>query len=275
MKGTHKLVVDLPTVMDQETFEVGSNKGCGFLEAPPGQNPVTRSLGRDGDPQPPQGRRRSPAALIHRNAEAGTHVLLESFIGRLTACAHARDGLTQSTRRHPQLKRPFQDLCRLAEGNSNPFVQHRRQRQGLRSQLRGRCAQSVRGLALVAALNPGSAIHAGPDMDPEPDHPGLSDNLTLVLLLNALVVDLPATPGAGIGKKGIQLLIHLQRYCPMGLASIFGSPLTTLLPGIPLGLSLGERSGLALRCSSSKVELPSQPIPFTPELVPFVPKILD
>jgi len=102
-------------------------------------------------------------------------------------------------------------------------------------------------------------------MDPEPRDASLAYNLSLVLILDAPVVDLGAATGAGLRQVDRNLVIDFKRDPTMGFGPIIRS--TRAARPFPIGLRFAFRKwrGLSLGRSSSQFQLFLQLVPFLPQ----------
>ena len=265
-----ELVVAVPAIMDEKSVEFRSQQTGSLLVAAAGQDAVDRRVAGDCYPQPPGVPSYSPARFVHGDAGTRPDLADEVFVGRFALFSQARQRLAQPTGCQGQAKGLAENGGGFAQGNSEFFVECRRQRQGFRTHLRGGRSHGVGGLAGIATPDSFATFPAVADLDVKAGHPRLAYDLGLILVLYVPVLNCSAATGTTLWQGNWDFLIHLWGNRAVALTAVADSGLSTGASRIGLRLALGERRSLPLRRPSRDVEFVLQPVAFLPKFLFFL-----
>ena len=120
----------------------------------------------------------------------------------------------------------------------------------------------------MPALHPGAARDTVADVDPNPGHADLADDRFLVLLLDPVVRDHPATRRAARRQRRGELFVHLRRDVPAALRPVLGPTLPARFPGSRLRRALRDRGRLALPRALGRRQLLLESVPLSAEPIP-------
>ena len=120
----------------------------------------------------------------------------------------------------------------------------------------------------MPALHPGAARDTVADVDPNPGHADRADDLCLVLILDPVVRDHPATRRAARRQRRGELFVHLRRDVPAARRPVLGPTLPARFPGSRFRLALRERGRLALPRALGRRQLLLESVPLSAEPIP-------
>ena len=107
------------------------------------------------------------------------------------------------------------------------------------------------------------------DVDPNPGHADRADDRFLVLLLDPVVRDHPATRRAATRRQRRgELFVHLRRDVPAALRPVLGPTLPARFPGSRLRRALREWGRLALPRALGRRQLLLESVPLSAEPIP-------
>ena len=266
--GRRERAVDGGPVAHQEPVDVGAQQRLGVGGAAAGRNREHRRVRRGGGKQPVGHPAHAPPRVIDRDTGAGPHALRQGRVGRGALAADTRHRRADPAGRHAQPKGLLQHGGGLAQREAHLRVEEGGQRAGVGPQLGGRGAERIRRLARMPALHPGAARDTVADVDPNPGHADRADDRFLVLLLDPVVRDHPATRRAARRQRRGELFVHLRRDVPAALRPVLGPTLPARFPGSRLRRALRERGRLALPRALGRRQLLLESVPLSAEPIP-------
>ena len=106
------------------------------------------------------------------------------------------------------------------------------------------------------------ALRTPADRNVKTPHPRAAHDLFLVLRLHPFDGQRPAASRALLGNRYLDLFVHMIWDGPLVMRAMGGAGLTSRTSGLTLGISAGERSGLAPTGTLRSFQFFAQPVDF-------------
>jgi hypothetical protein len=267
MERFDQVVVGCPTVVTDDPRVLRGEDFLDHVRSAAVADQVDGDLLRHEGPQPTQDPTNPPTRLVGIDDRALSHNEEKPLVQIAAACCCPQYDLGGPSPRQRDPEGYFEKPCDLAIGDADFVLELDYQGLGARTQLRSCCTQGLGGLKGMSALNSPAATHAVADVDVEfaPDH--RAGDLGLELLLKLQELDLPPATGAAVGQRRIVDLVDPSRPLSECFSPILEPRLAARFLRIGYGVSLRERSRLAL-------QLPLKGLDESPEVVVFLPESL-
>ena len=259
-----------PAVADQHAVKVRPEHGGRFLEAAPWLDRVDRRVRRGEAPQPLQVRVDFPSGLVGTDDGTAANGFTQRGIRRFGLSRRPAHRMHKAAAGDGQTEALTQQRGNLSERQAQLFIEHDRERHGLRVQLRRGGADRIRRLKRMSSLDAAPARITEADGDVKGADDRAHDRQVFLVLRR---VTLEREPTAAIraarGQRGVVGLIDVGRRHAMRLASIGRAGFSAGAARRPLRQSARKRCGLAVQGPAGRVQLVFEPFDLLAQLVAF------
>jgi hypothetical protein len=267
-----------PAVADQHAVKVRAQHGGRFFEAAPWLDGVHGRVWRGEAPQPLQVRVHFPSGLVGADDGTAANGGTQRGIRRFGLARRPADRVHEAATGDREAEALPHQRGNLPERQAQLFVEHDRERHGLRTQLRRGGADRVRRLERMPSLDaaPAGVTEADGDVKGADDR---AHDRQIFLVLRR--VTLEREPAAAIRatrrQRSVVGLIDVGRWRAMCLASIGRARFSAGAAWRALRQPARKRCGLAVQGSAGRIQLVfepfdllTQPVAFTTISIPFL-----
>jgi hypothetical protein len=267
MEGTVKAAIRRPPIADDDPCEAPAEQPRRFGISAAILDAIDRGVRRRRGPQPMQVSGDLPPGFIRRHDRTAANPLAQRGIGRPRLAGGTVHRVHHPTARNQQAVLLPKQRGDLPKREPELLIEHDREGDRLRPELRARRAQRVGGLQRVASLHAAPAHPTRADVNPKrPDDDPRHRQFFLILHCHPGRVDRSATVRAVVGQRRVVPLIDPAWAAAPTFAAV---PCARFAPWPTRmrGESSGEGRRLTMRRPAGFIELALQSLVITPQAV--------